>query len=41
MGTDEAKNLLIFHRDAQGQVNALIEQRKFDGLPLRRDTSPG
>ena len=37
MGSDDERNLLIFHRDAQGKVDALIERRKFNDLHLSRD----
>jgi hypothetical protein len=39
MGSDDERNLLIFRRDAQGKVNALIERRKFNDLRLARDVS--
>jgi len=38
MSGDDEKNLLIFHRDARGKVDALIERRKFNDLRLTRDT---
>jgi hypothetical protein len=37
MGSDDERNLLIFRRDAQGKVNALIERRKFNDLRLARE----
>ena len=37
MGSDDERNLLVFRRDAQGRVNALIERRKFNDLRLARD----
>jgi hypothetical protein len=37
-GGDE-KNLLIFRRDASGQVNELIERRKFNDLHMARSAS--
>ena len=37
-GGDE-KNLLIFRRDASGQVNELIERRKFNDLHMLRSAS--
>jgi len=36
MGSDDERNLLIFHRDAQGKVDTLIERRKFNDLRLTR-----
>lgn len=36
MGSDDERNLLIFRRDRQGHVEALIERRKFNDLRLRR-----
>lgn len=36
MGTDDERNLLVFQRDAQGKVVALIERRKFNDLHLQR-----
>ncbi len=36
MGSDDERNLLVFRRDAQGKVNALIERRKFNDLRLAR-----
>lgn len=39
MGSDDERNLLIFRRDAQGKVNAIIERRKFNDLSLARDTA--
>lgn len=37
MGSDDERNLLIFHRDGRGRVDALIERRKFNDLRLARD----
>jgi Domain of unknown function (DUF4440) len=37
MGSDDERNLLIFRRDAQGKVSALIERRKFNDLRLARE----
>jgi hypothetical protein len=37
MGSDDERNLLIFRRDAQGKVNAVIERRKFNDLRLVRE----
>jgi hypothetical protein len=37
MGSDDERNLLVFRRDAQGKVNALIERRKFNDLRLARE----
>ena len=34
MGSDDERNLLIFHRDEHGKVDALIERRKFNDLRL-------
>ncbi|MFZ0869942.1 MAG: nuclear transport factor 2 family protein [Rhodanobacter sp.] len=36
MGSDDERNLLVFRRDAQGKVNALIERRKFNDLRLAK-----
>jgi hypothetical protein len=36
MGSDDERNLLIFRRDRQGRVEALIERRKFNDLRLER-----
>lgn len=37
MGSDDERNLLIFRRDRQGRVEALIERRKFNDLRLSRE----
>jgi hypothetical protein len=37
MGSDDERNLLIFHRDAHGNVDELIERRKFNDLHLSRE----
>lgn len=37
MGSDDERNLLVFRRDAAGEVVELIERRKFNDLHLRRD----
>lgn len=37
MGGDDERNLLIFRRDARGQVAGLIERRKFNDLVMTRD----
>jgi ketosteroid isomerase-like protein len=37
MGSDDEKNLLIFHRGADGKVDAVIERRKFNDLKLAKD----
>lgn len=37
MGSDDERNLLIFHRDADGKVDEVIERRKFNDLRLARD----
>lgn len=37
MGSDDERNLLIFHRGADGKVDALIERRKFNDLKLTKD----
>jgi hypothetical protein len=36
MGSDDERNLVIFHRNARGVVDALIERRKFNDLHLAR-----
>ena len=36
MGSDDERNLIIFRRDRQGHVDALIERRKFNDLRLVR-----
>jgi hypothetical protein len=41
MGSDDERNLLIFHRDAHGKVDALIERRKFNDLWLTRVATGG
>jgi hypothetical protein len=42
MGSDDERNIIIFHRDARGAVDALIERRKFNDFRLARDPSgPG
>ncbi len=38
MGSDDERNLLIFHRDVHGKVDDLIERRKFNDLHLRRES---
>jgi hypothetical protein len=40
MGSDDERNLIIFRRDSQGHVDALIERRKFNDLRLARMPSP-
>ena len=37
MGSDDERNLLIFHRGADGKVDEVIERRKFNDLTLLRD----
>lgn len=37
MGSDDERNLLIFHRDGHGKVDGLIERRKFNDLYLSRE----
>lgn len=37
MGSGDERNLLIFRRDAAGQVVELIERRKFNDLHLKRE----
>ena len=37
MGSDDERNIIIFHRDARGAVDALIERRKFNDLWLARE----
>ncbi len=39
MGTDDERNLMIFRRDATGNVVELVERRKFNDLHLRREKS--
>jgi hypothetical protein len=36
MGSDDERNIIIFHRDAHGAVDALIERRKFNDFRLAR-----
>jgi hypothetical protein len=36
MGSDDERNILIFHRTAQGVVDALIERRKFNDFRLMK-----
>lgn len=40
MGSDDERNLVIFRRDGKGQVDTLIERRKFNDLRLARVPSP-
>ncbi|QNK01205.1 DUF4440 domain-containing protein [Dyella telluris] len=37
MGSDDERNLMIFQRDGQGRVTALVERRKFNDLRLGRE----
>jgi len=37
MGGDDEKNVLIFRRDAKGEIVELIERRKFNDLRLKRE----
>lgn len=39
MGSDDERNIFIFHRDAHGKVDALIERRKFNDFRLARESS--
>jgi hypothetical protein len=36
MGSNDERNIIIFHRDAHGVVDALIERRKFNDFRLAR-----
>ncbi|MGA9340766.1 MAG: nuclear transport factor 2 family protein [Rhodanobacteraceae bacterium] len=40
MGSDDERNLLVFRRDHLGQVDELIERRKFNDLHLARERAP-
>lgn len=37
MGSDDERNIIIFHRDGHGVVDALIERRKFNDFRLARE----
>jgi hypothetical protein len=37
MGSDDERNIIIFHRDQRGAVDALIERRKFNDFRLARE----
>jgi hypothetical protein len=37
MGSDDERNIIIFHRDGHGAVDALIERRKFNDFRLARE----
>jgi hypothetical protein len=37
MGSDDERNIMIFHRDGHGAVDALIERRKFNDFRLARE----
>ena len=39
MGSDDERNILIFHRNPRGVVDALIERRKFNDFRLARASS--
>jgi hypothetical protein len=41
MGSDDERNIVIFHRDAHGAVDALIERRKFNDFRLARVSPAG
>lgn len=41
MGSDDERNIIIFHRDARGAVDALIERRKFNDFRLARARTNG
>ncbi|MBE1160704.1 nuclear transport factor 2 family protein [Dyella acidiphila] len=38
MGSDDERNIIIFHRNAQGAVDMLIERRKFNDFHLMRES---
>jgi hypothetical protein len=38
MGSDDERNLLVFQRDANGKITALIERRKFNDLRLNKES---
>jgi hypothetical protein len=38
MGSDDERNIIVFHRDVHGVVDALIERRKFNDFRLARES---
>ena len=41
MGSDDERNVMIFHRNERGVVDALIERRKFNDLRLVKKSAVG